>query len=177
MYVVPETKFAVTFSLVTMETRFSSESNFTLALTPAGLHKDLETTISDIMPPVTEFTSLSIENGGNDDFHSFSEVFQPLNLFKLNEYRARIDQVLDSMFCNPLVFYVCELQDKASKLSKLGITRTSQISLEGDGTGFSTGVLEMKDGTDKSPSQSADGILDSNGCKPETETENSGMHL
>lgn len=138
-----------------METRFSSESNFTLALTPAGLHQDLPTTNSDNMPPVTEFTSLSLENGGNEDFHSFSEVFQPLNLFKLNEYRARIDQ------------------DKATKLNKLGITRTSQISLEGDGTGFSTGVLEMTDGTDKSPSQSADGILDSNG----TENENSGKHL
>lgn len=101
MYVVPETKFAVTFQLVTMETRFSSESNFTLALTPAGLHQDLPTTNSDNMPPVTEsgeFTSLSLENGGNDDFHSFSEVFQPLNLFKLNEYRARIDQVFVFLF-------------------------------------------------------------------------------
>ncbi|XP_050293349.1 formin-2-like isoform X2 [Anthonomus grandis grandis] len=137
------------------KTTSSSESNFTLALTPAGLnglnHDSISTVISD-MPPLIEQTldgfeerqadvTPSIENGGNEDFHSLSDVFQPLNIFKLNEYRARIDQ------------------EKVTKLSKLDVTKTSQISLESDGTGFSTGVMEMTD--DKSPSKSEEGLLNS----------------
>ncbi|XP_066252112.1 protein cappuccino-like isoform X1 [Euwallacea similis] len=120
------------------KTLSSSDSNFTLALTPAPQDSS-PPDMPPLLEPDEQVFSSTMEN---DDFHSFSEVFQPLNIFKLNEYRARIDQ------------------DKSSKLSKLGVTKTSQISLEGDGTGFSTGVLELTDKVDKSPCQSADAVLE-----------------
>lgn len=57
-----------------------------------------------------------------------------------------------------------------TKLSKLGVTKTSQISLEGDGTGFSTGVLELTDVA--SPCQSDGGILESNAVASERQNGN-----
>ncbi|CAG9772988.1 unnamed protein product [Ceutorhynchus assimilis] len=140
--VVPEENEVEKVILPVVETPQSSESNFTLALlTPAAQE----------MPPLTEPIS-QLKNDINEDFH---EVFQPLNIFKLNEYRARIDQ------------------EKSTKLGKLGITKLSQISLEGDGTGFSTGVLEVSEDI-KSPCQSEGGILDNHGKNNNEQTNNLG---
>ncbi|XP_048524534.1 formin-2 isoform X2 [Dendroctonus ponderosae] len=137
----------------------SSDSNFTLALSPAGLNPESAALAPD-MPPLLEqsgdFLS-SLEEGGHEEFHSLNEVFQPLNIFKLNEFRARVDQ------------------EKVTKLSKLGVSKTSQISLEGDGSGFSTGVLELNDELKQTLCPSAEELPDSNradksqingGCQP-----------
>lgn len=81
----------------------SSDSNFTDPLTPAGFQ---ETHDSE------ESVHLEVEvpNTTQETFlHNLT-----LNSFKLNEYRARHEE------------------EKCRKLSKLGVSRTSQISLDSD---------------------------------------------
>lgn len=100
---------------------FSSDSNFTLALTPAGLTQDSSTTLVADMPPLIEQIGdkqllTHFENGGNDEFHSFSEVFQPLNIFKLNEYRARVDQVCVFCYFANFCFSVAIITGKSDKI-------------------------------------------------------------
>lgn len=121
----------------------SSDSHFTLALSPAAFNQDITFTsdkknsVSTSAPILDKEVPLAsstlINKDENHDSGSFSDVFQPLNNFKLNEYRARVDK------------------EKVTKLSKLGVTRTSQISLEQNGTGFSSGVVEITENENESP--------------------------
>ncbi|XP_076265744.1 formin protein cappuccino isoform X1 [Rhynchophorus ferrugineus] len=111
----------------------SSESHFTLALSPAAFNQDRiissendkPDSVSTSAPTDDETMPVTLNTDEKQENGFFNEVFQPLNSFKLNEYRARVDQ------------------EKVTKLSKLGVSKTSQISLEQDGTGFSSGVVEI----------------------------------
>lgn len=130
------------------------------------------------MPPLLEqsgdFLS-SLEEGGHEEFHSLNEVFQPLNIFKLNEFRARVDQVMMASWRIGWKLECCVFQEKVTKLSKLGVSKTSQISLEGDGTGFSTGVLELNDELKQTLCPSAEELPDpSRADKSETQSQTNG---
>lgn len=86
----------------------SSDSNFTDALTPVGFNTEMNQCYYS-----EESVNLDVEvpnvSTQEDFLHNLT-----LNSFKLNEYRARHEE------------------EKSKKLSKLGVSKTSQISLESD---------------------------------------------
>ncbi|XP_063922402.1 protein cappuccino-like isoform X3 [Zophobas morio] len=86
----------------------SSDSNFTDPLTPVGFNTEMNQCYYS-----EESVNLDVEvpniSTQEDFLHNLT-----LNSFKLNDYRARHEQ------------------DKCKKLSKLGVSKTSQISLDSD---------------------------------------------
>lgn len=84
----------------------SSDSNFTDPITPMGFNTEMNQCYYS-----EESVNLDVEvpNTQEEFLHNLT-----LNSFKLNEYRARHEE------------------EKTKKLSKLGVSKTSQISLDSD---------------------------------------------
>lgn len=104
----------------------SSDSNFTDPLTPVGCNTEMNQCY---------YSEESVEL--DVDVSSTQEEFLEnltLNSFKLNEYRARHEEV------------------KTKKLSKLGLSKTSQISLDSDPKeSFSSDNVEIVNNTQDEP--------------------------
>lgn len=90
----------------------SSDSVFAEALTPVGFSAEINQCYR---------SEETLDRDGDDFLHDLT-----LNSFKLNDHRARKQEVIER------------------KLSKLGVSKTSQISLEADpGECFSSGNVEV----------------------------------